>query len=98
MQYPEQPGFRASTAFPFRFYDLSDEQQTPLTIHPVCISEAHLRKQRFSRKMRQLFLEYQNRLQELGAPFVVALTNESFNLRSHNGAFLKGLTKLLTHA
>ena len=98
MQYPNLPGFRASTAFPFRFYDLSDEQQTPLTIHPVCISEAHLRKQRFSRKMRQLFLEYQNRLQELGAPFVVALTNESFNLRSHNGAFLKGLTKLLTHA
>lgn len=98
MQYPDQPGFRASTAFPFRFYDLSEEQQTPLMIHPVCLCEAHLRKQQFSRKIRQLFLEYQNRLESLRAPFLIALTNESFNSRSYNRSFLNVIQKLLAHA
>lgn len=97
MQYPEQPGFRASTAFPFPFYDLGDEQQTPLKIHSICLSETHIRNQRFSRKMRQLFLEYQQRLTELNAPFNVALTNESFNSRNHNATYLGALKKILIH-
>lgn len=97
MQYVDAPGFRASTAFAFRFYDLGDEQQTPLTIHPVCLSESHIRAQRFSRKMRQLFLTYKERLDKLHAPFIVSLTNESFNSRSKNASFLTALKKLLTH-
>lgn len=97
MQYVDVPGFRASTAFPFRFYDLGDEQQTPLTIHPVCLSETHIRNQRFSRKMRQLFLAYHEQLTNLKAPFVVALTNESFNSRTKNASFLATLSKILNH-
>lgn len=97
MQYPELPGFRASTAFPFSFYDLGDEQQTPLIIHSICLSEDHIKNQRFSRKMRQLFLEYEQRLAKLNAPFNVALTNESFNSRSHNANYLGALKKILTH-
>lgn len=97
MQYADAAGFRASTAFPFRFYDLGDEQQTPLTVHPVCLSEIHIRNQRFSRKMRQLFLAYQDRLTKLHAPFVVALTNESFNSRGKNTSFLSTLSKILSH-
>ncbi len=97
MQYDDAPGFRASTAFSFRFYDLGDEQQTPLTIHPICLSEAHIRDQRFSRKMRQLFLSYQERLAKICAPFVVSLTNESFNSRSKNATFLLTLKKMLAY-
>ena len=97
MQYPDRPGFRASTAFPFRFYDLGDEQQTPLTIHPVCLSEYHIRDQRFSRKMRQLFLTFQECLSGLNAPFIVAISNKSFNSRSKNATYLTTLNKLLTH-
>lgn len=97
MQYHDTPGFRASTAFPFRFYDLGDEQQTPLTIHSICLSEAHIREQRYSRKMRQLFLAYKNCLTALHAPFNVALTNESFNSRTSNTPFLATLNKILEH-
>lgn len=94
MQYSDNEGFRSSTAFPFRFYDLGDEQQTPLNVYTVCLSEAHIRKQRHSRKMRQLFYQYQNRLAELNAPFIVALTNSSFNSRTKNNLFLTTVSKL----
>ena len=97
MQYADTPGFRASTAFPFRFYDLGDEQQTPLTINPICLSETHIRDQRYSRKMRQLFLSFQEQLIKIHAPFIVALSNESFNSRSKNESFLITLKKVLAH-
>jgi hypothetical protein len=97
MQYPDVPGFRASTAHPFRFYDLGEEQQTPLTIHPICLSESHIRAQQYARKMRQLFIRYQSRLQKLHAPLLVALTNESFNSRSKNLTFLATLKKMLIY-
>ena len=97
MQYPDVPGFRASTAHPFRFYDLGEEQQTPLTIHPICLSESHIRAQQYTRKMRQLFIRYQSRLQKLHAPLLVALTNESFNSRSKNLTFLATLKKMLIY-
>jgi hypothetical protein len=97
MQYPDVPGFRASTAHPFRFYDLGEEQQTPLTIHPICLSESHIRAQQYARKMRQLFIWYQSRLQKLHAPLLVALTNESFNSRSKNLTFLATLKKMLIY-
>lgn len=97
MQYPNVPGFRASTAHPFRFYDLGEEQQTPLTIHPICLSESHIRAQQYARKMRQLFIWYQSRLQKLHAPLLVALTNESFNSRSKNLTFLATLKKMLIY-
>ena len=97
MQYPDVPGFRASTAHPFRFYDLGEEQQTPLTIHPICLSESHIRAQQYARKMRQLFIWYQSRLQKLHAPLLVALTNESFNSRSKNITFLATLKKMLIY-
>lgn len=97
MQYPNVPGFRASTAHPFRFYDLGEEQQTPLTIHPICLSESHIRAQQYARKMRQLFIGYQSRLQKLHAPLLVALTNESFNSRSKNLTFLATLKKMLIY-
>lgn len=97
LQYADSPGFRASTAFPFRFYDLGDELQTSLTIHPICLSEAQIRAQQYSRKMRQLVISYQSRLEQLEAPFVISLTNESFNSRSKNMTFLATLKKLLIH-
>jgi hypothetical protein len=41
--YAKMPGYRASTAYPFRFYDLEEEEMTALTIHPIVITDYHLR-------------------------------------------------------
>ena len=97
MHYPETPGFRASTAFSFRFYDLGDEQQTPLNIHPICMCEDHLRKQNSKRKIHQLYTVYKSKLNDLKLPFVVLLTAESFNIRSKNKIFLSTIRKLMIH-
>jgi hypothetical protein len=36
MAYTDDNGFRASTCFPYPFFDLSKDEVTALTIHPTC--------------------------------------------------------------
>lgn len=40
MGFPDAPGFRAGTAYPFAWYDLDAEKTTALQVHPFCIMEA----------------------------------------------------------
>ena len=42
MGYPDIIAYRASTAHPFPFYDLTEETETDLMIHPVVISDYKL--------------------------------------------------------
>lgn len=42
MGYPEEPGFRASIARPFYFYNISEEKQTNLKIFPFQIMDSTL--------------------------------------------------------
>ncbi len=42
MGYPRRIAFRASTAHPFPFYDLTEETETDLMIHPTVISDYKL--------------------------------------------------------
>jgi len=44
MGYATHLGFRAGTSFPFYFYDLGYEIQTPLKVFPSCALDAALRK------------------------------------------------------
>ena len=43
MGYPHHNGFRASICLPFYWYDLDEELETNLIVHPYCLSEVTLR-------------------------------------------------------
>ena len=42
MGFAELPGFRAGTCRPFHFYNLQDEVQTPLVLHPISYMDGSL--------------------------------------------------------
>lgn len=44
MGYASQPGFRASIASPFYFYDLEKEEATTLLVHPFAVMDTTLKK------------------------------------------------------
>lgn len=44
MGYASQPGYRASIASPFYFYDLEKEQKTSLLVHPFAVMDTTLKK------------------------------------------------------
>lgn len=43
MGFADQPGFRAGTCHPFRFYDLAAEEETDLKIFPLALMDGTLR-------------------------------------------------------
>jgi hypothetical protein len=60
MGYTDEVGYRASTAVPFYFYDLNNELQTSLKIHPVVADEAGLRKFSNQKAFKKLIELYEN--------------------------------------
>lgn len=44
MGYAELPGFRAGTCHNYPFYDLEQNSELPLTIHPFCMMDATLKR------------------------------------------------------
>jgi len=44
MGYASLPGFRAGTSLPFKFFDLQDERELPLLIHPFAVMDVTLKQ------------------------------------------------------
>ncbi|MBO4751565.1 MAG: polysaccharide deacetylase family protein [Bacteroidales bacterium] len=44
MGYADTPGYRAGTATPYPFYDLSRDEETQLTVHPFILMDTTLQK------------------------------------------------------
>ena len=42
--YSNMNGYRASVCFPFKWYNISEEQETSLTLHPFCLTDVALEK------------------------------------------------------
>lgn len=94
MGYPHTIGYRASTAVPFYFYDLQNEYQTPLLIHPVVASESALRKYTSQQAFAYLERLYKV-LPTVTAVFYVSFTNAIWQKESNNKTWRKHFFKYL---
>tara|TARA_B100001113_G_scaffold83185_1_gene66133 strand:+ start:332 stop:1633 length:1302 start_codon:yes stop_codon:yes gene_type:complete len=79
MGYTEEIGYRASTAVPFYFYDLNNDLQTSLKIHPVVADESGLRKISSQKAFKKLTELYEN-LPTSSALHAVSFSNAVFNV------------------
>lgn len=83
MGYASLPGFRASIAHPFRFFDLTLNQSFPLLIHPVSLMDVTFRdyqrhhREESLRRMKQIIDQIRNCQGE----FVSLWHNESLSDR-----------------
>ncbi|MDP1728274.1 MAG: polysaccharide deacetylase family protein [Bacteroidota bacterium] len=81
MAYSNHTGFRASASFPFQFFDLSANEQTPLWVQPVCLMDVTLKN---AMKMDpataiKKIAELKSIVKEVGGMFVSIWHNSSFD-------------------
>jgi hypothetical protein len=79
MGYPEEPGFRASIARPFCFYNISEDQPTSLKIIPFQVSDSTLcvYKRLDPSKSKEIILNLINETRNAGGSFVSIWHNTS---------------------
>lgn len=82
MGYNDSMGFRASYCYPYKWYNLEEEQTTGLTVHPFCINEATFG---FSKVQDATVLLPQIRsivaeVKQFGGELITVFHNDSFAL------------------
>lgn len=102
MGYPSINGFRASVASPFKWYDLQEEKETQLTVHPFCFMEGNsifYQKQTINEGMAELTCLYQQ-VEKVNGFFSMIWHNSSFantgatkGWKEAYGSFLKDVSK-----
>ena len=89
MGYLNHFGFRAGTATPFNFYDISNEFQLPLKVHPIFADEKGIKKIDSGNPFEKLD-KYYNSLPLPCAKFTIVLNNKFLRSIRINNTFQKG--------
>jgi len=92
MGYVNEPGLRASTSFPFYFYDLDYEVQTPLLIHPYAIHYNSISLKMLNGQ-QQVLQEIMDNVKEVGGNFIAQYYYEHFDrdIKSHAFGVLESI-------
>lgn len=79
MQYPEMPGFRAGLCVPFPFFDLLENKETSLMLHPGCIMETTFRDDLHipAAKSWDWYVELWQQVQAVGGQFISIWHNDT---------------------
>lgn len=80
MGYSETTGFRAGTCCPFYFFDLDNNKQSSLIIHPFPFMDRFFIKNNFSEKnILHCAKDYLSKIANFGGEFVLAWHNENLH-------------------
>ena len=84
LQYYDFPGFRASTSYPFYFFDLENEMETKLLINPVCITDRVLKIYKKPIVARQIIEEITRYVKQINGKMIIVLNNSIISDYSDN--------------
>jgi hypothetical protein len=81
MGFPELPGFRAGTAYPFHFYDLGEEEKTELLVFPFVLMDTCLNEKMKLEPEQALNLtkKYMEKVKNTGGIFIPLWHNSSLS-------------------
>jgi hypothetical protein len=81
MGYPELPGFRAGTAYPFNFYDLGEEEETELMVLPFVLMDTCLNEKMKLEPEQALNMtkKYMEKIKKTGGTFIPLWHNSSLS-------------------
>jgi hypothetical protein len=97
MGYGSINGFRASTAFPFFFYNLRKEETTNLLIHPFCYMEANsfFEQGQTPEEAFEEMLHYHNSIRKVGGAFITIWHNHFLGTDNRYAGWKKVYQKAL---
>ncbi len=76
--YTNANGFRASYCLPYRWYNISEEQETALTIHPFCMNDVALQKNKLSLKKdpKETIEDFIQTVKKFKGEFIIVYHND----------------------
>ena len=89
MGYKNRMGYRAGTATPFYFYDVSSEFQLPLRVHPIFATEKSIYRLEDVTAFKKMEAHYKA-LPLASGKFTLVLTNGFLHPTLKNNIFQKG--------
>lgn len=95
MGYATHLGFRAGTSFPFYFYDLGYEIQTPLKVFPFCALDAALQKIEIISERNQKLTSLLELVKANHGTFITVFHNYTFSQMDSWRGWRAGYIKLL---